>query len=102
MAFKSVDDRRAYFRARYNGLRAEWFKKNGPCRHCGARDNLQVDHIDPRSKEHPDNETRLWNWSRERRERELAKCQVLCASCHWTKTAKERETLAVVQSQEIG
>lgn len=90
MAFGSVETRRAYFRNRYNGLRQAWFKANGPCSHCGSWERLTVDHVDPASKEHPDNETRLWNWSKDRREAELAKCQVLCKECHDRKSARER------------
>lgn len=90
MGFATVEIRRAYFRERYNGLRKKWFQENGPCRHCNSWDDLQVDHIDPQTKNGPDDETRLWNWSRQRREAELAKCQPLCAECHRYKSVKER------------
>jgi len=68
MPFLSADARRAYFRKRYHDLRSAWLKENGPCRRCGSHDNLTIDHIDPLSKEQADNQTRLWNWSKKRRE----------------------------------
>ena len=60
---------------------------NGPCVKCGCwdLDQLEVDHIDPNTKV----SHRVWSWSKERRENELAKCQVLCRACHLTKTCGE-------------
>jgi 5-methylcytosine-specific restriction endonuclease McrA len=53
------------------------------CVVCKAKENLEVDHTDPTQKlSH-----RLWSWTQERREAELAKCQVLCEECHKNKTA---------------
>lgn len=67
--------------------RADWVNANGPCRHCGSREDLEIDHIDPRTKCF--NPRALWLRSRAVREDELAKCQVLCAKCHTKKTAAE-------------
>jgi hypothetical protein len=44
---------------------------------------LEVDHVDPTAKAHP--AAHVWAWSLERREPELAKCQVLCRACHQAK-----------------
>jgi hypothetical protein len=49
---------------------------------------LELDHVDPALKV----SHRVWSWARERREAELAKCQVLCHDCHVAKTAEGNET----------
>jgi len=43
MPFKDDDTRREHFRKRYNSLRQKWLAANGPCRHCGSWDDLDVD-----------------------------------------------------------
>ena len=54
---------------------------------CGTWENLQVDHVDARTKiTH-----RVWFWSAKRREAELAKCVVRCDPCHRVKTALNHE-----------
>jgi hypothetical protein len=58
--------------------RAEWFKENGPCKHCGSSENLELHHVDRKQKKSHS----VWSWAKERREAELAKCIVLCESCH--------------------
>lgn len=63
--------------------RAEWFASNGPCRVCRSWEELQVDHIDESVKV----SHRIWSWRDERRENELAKCQVLCKECHQAKSS---------------
>lgn len=63
-----------------------WLAKHGPCQNCGSSVALEVDHIDPSQKlSH-----RIWAWSDERREAELAKCQVLCRRCHKDKTKRNQ------------
>lgn len=70
--------------------REAWIKEHGPCAVCGTWDNLQVDHIDPRTKAVSTTSV-VWGWSDEaRRETELSKCQVLCDSCHKDKTAAQK------------
>ncbi len=62
--------------------RGRWLWKNGPCQRCGSWTDLEVDHIDPATKvSHA-----VWSWSKPRRMRELAKCQVLCRTCHQEKS----------------
>ncbi len=68
--------------------RQEWFDINGPCVKCGSRKRLELDHVDPKTKE----SHKIWSWSEERRNKELKKCQVLCYDCHKKKTAKENST----------
>ena len=65
--------------------RSEWFECNGPCRRCGSWKDLELDHIDPTHKV----SHRIWSWSEQRRNAELAKCQALCYECHKKKTADQ-------------
>lgn len=67
--------------------RAAWIEANGPCAQCGSFDKLEVDHINPEDKV----EHNVWSWSEERREAELAKCQVLCGWCHQEKSTRESQ-----------
>lgn len=57
------------------------------CARCGSFSNLELDHINPEEKE----THRIWSWSEERRLVELAKCQVLCNSCHKNKTSLQKK-----------
>lgn len=66
-------------------LRKTWVTENGPCRYCGSRKGLQVDHIDPSTKVSHS----VWTWREDKRLEELRKCQVLCRDCHSEKTAEE-------------
>src|SRR5437762_445765 len=72
--------------------RVDWFSANGPCRHCGSPENLELDHIDPATKDPRLRvaSVHIWGWKQEDRERELAKCQPLCKTCHAAKTLLER------------
>lgn len=53
------------------------------CEECGSTERLELDHKDPKQKV----THRIWSWSRERREAELKKCQILCEGCHKEKTS---------------
>lgn len=75
----------AYQRRRLAARRRAWLEVNGPCVQCGSTVNLEVDHIDPATKV----DHKVWSWRRERREAELAKCQVLCVRCHRAKSLVE-------------
>lgn len=86
MPYLNPADRRKYQAEWVAARRAEWFAENGPCIDCGAWDDLQVDHVDPEQKiAH-----RIWSWSSERREAELAKCVVRCRTDHDRKSAAEK------------
>jgi hypothetical protein len=65
-----------------NARRDAWLAENGPCARCGSAEELQVDHVDPESKQM--NPALLWSLSPKNPKRisELAKCQVLCRPCH--------------------
>lgn len=77
--------RNAYQRKYMAARRAEWLSKNGPCKTCGTWLNLQVDHVDPKTKK----SHAVWSWKKERMLAELSKCQVLCRPCHQIKTNKD-------------
>ena len=90
MPFKNKDQQRAYMRQWIRSRRQRWLNENGPCAKCGSSEKLEVDHIDPAQKV----EHRVWSWSEERRNAELAKCQVLCEACHAAKTVEQRPRVA--------
>lgn len=82
-----IDYKKKYQRTWLQLRRNEWLKKNGPCKVCGTWENLEIDHIDP-SK----NKIRIatiWSRRKEVREKELAKCQVLCKAHHQDKSSEE-------------
>lgn len=58
--------------------------RGGACELCGATDRLEFDHIDRNSKAFGIG--RGWSLARERVLEEIAKCQLLCRSCHVTKS----------------
>lgn len=63
-----------------------WFLEHGPCRECGSKEKLELDHIDPTNKiSHS-----IWSWGEVRRNEELAKCQILCHDCHTKKSTQYR------------
>lgn len=78
--------------------RAEWLRVNGPCQICRSKKDLEVDHIDPSTKV----SHRIWGWRGERRNLELAKCQVLCKRCHKKKTKEQRHLLCRKCAAPIG
>lgn len=87
MAYKDPNRQREYAREWMAARRAAWLAANGPCVRCGSTLALHVDHVDPSTKVSHN----VWSWSQVRREAELAKCQVLCRSCHESKTGKENQ-----------
>ncbi len=64
-----------------------WLAEHGPCRKCGSDEELEIDHIDPKTK--AINVDMLWRRHADVRNAELAKCQVLCRKCHRLKTNEE-------------
>ena len=90
--FKDADRNREYQRLRVARRRAE-FLIGKSCVGCGSAESLEFDHIDPSTKlSH-----RIWSWSADRIVAELAKCQVLCHSCHLAKSlAQMAETTGVI------
>jgi 5-methylcytosine-specific restriction endonuclease McrA len=82
-------DKKKYQREWLQARRTTWIQENGPCKVCGTWDNLEVDHIDPSEKQIKI--STIWSRSQEVRDKELAKCQVLCKSCHLNKTKSQRK-----------
>jgi hypothetical protein len=80
---------RNYGRAWLAKRRADWLADKA-CATCGSTERLEIDHIDPATKDPKlkgkAGTGRLWSWSDERRQAELAKCQVLCEIHHKMKT----------------
>jgi 5-methylcytosine-specific restriction endonuclease McrA len=64
----------------------------GVCVSCGSTENLEFDHIDPNTKEFT--LAAGSGFSEERFSKELAKCQLLCVSCHKLKHRAPHGTLA--------
>lgn len=90
MPYKDPEAQRKYQTAWIKKNRQDWIDSQGAaCFSCGRKDlPFEVDHIDPKTKV----SHRIWSWSRERRETELVKCQLLCVKCHWEKTGSENAT----------
>lgn len=89
MLSEKNDWRRAYDRERYQQRRLRAISQLGDkCAKCGSMQDLEIDHIDPKTKvfelaSGPTVAEREW-------QSELLKCQVLCSDCHDEKTALER------------
>lgn len=78
----------AYMLTRYHRRKAAAREQlGGACAVCGATDELEVDHIDWRTKSFP--VSKMWSVSEARFQAELAKCQLLCRVHHKDKTRKD-------------
>lgn len=88
MSYRIAERQRAFQRNWVARRRASWLAENGPCVGCGATDHLEVDHVYPEQKV----DHRVWSWSDERRQEELAKCRVLCRDCHKARHAARHGT----------
>ena len=79
---------RTYNLNRYRRLRAECLEKlGGKCAICGTTQNLEFDHIDPKTKSIELG--KLLNVSQAIRDAELLKCQLLCKQHHLAKSREE-------------
>ncbi len=59
-------------------------KMGGECIRCGTKDNLEIDHVDPKLKSFSISEFITHSWKKI--EPELSKCQLLCVDCHKRKS----------------
>lgn len=77
---------RKYVKERYHRLRAEWIVKlGGKCASCGSVEELNFDHINASEKSY-DIGRILSSHSKQKVAEEMAKCQLLCVSCHVSKS----------------
>jgi 5-methylcytosine-specific restriction endonuclease McrA len=60
----------------------------GKCANCGSLDELEFDHIDPKTKKFSIASKLAMKY--ENLLIELAKCQLLCSACHRIKTSVEK------------
>lgn len=67
-------------------LRDKWLHDNGPCQHCGSWVDLEMHHREPKDKI----SNSVWSWEEIRRNAELAKCEVLCKTCHRSVTTYQQ------------
>jgi len=69
--------------------RRETFFQGKVCVKCGSDENLELDHIDPDTKELQP--AALWSMSDQNPKKiaEIAKCQILCEQCHLIKSGTE-------------
>lgn len=75
--YKDAQAQRDYQRRWVANRRAEWMRGQF-CEWCRSESDLEVHHRDPSRKVHH----AIWSWGEARRATELAKCVVLCRSCH--------------------
>lgn len=82
------DKMNEYMKARWQKRKQNAIDKlGGRCYTCGSVENLEFDHIDPSTKSFTI--AKASSFSEERFQTELAKCQLLCRSCHEVKTLKD-------------
>jgi len=81
---------KVYQLKRYHHRRGEAISQlGGKCVTCQSSTDLQIDHIDPKQKTRP--LAHAWSMSEDKWLAELAKCQLLCHSCHIAKTRTEQQ-----------
>ena len=87
MPYKDKEKQRAYDKKWISNRRLEFFRGK-ICKECGEDDisKLNLHHRNPESKE----SHKIWSWSKERREAEILKCDILCKKCHTELHAKQR------------
>lgn len=74
-----------YMLARYHKKMSEVKNKlGGKCIKCNSIENLQLDHVNPETKNFT--VAKLWNSKKEVFDLEISKCQLLCKKCHEEKT----------------
>lgn len=63
----------------------------GKCVECGSIDNLEFDHVDPKTKKYTITDT-ICLYSKRRLIEEIKKCQLLCHDCHKKKSDADQTT----------
>jgi hypothetical protein len=93
MAYRDPEAQRAYQRAWVARRRATFFKCK-TCEWCGSAEKLELHHRDPSRKENH----AIWSWGEARRLAEIAKCIVLCHSCHQRAHSEARKIEAELRN----
>lgn len=87
MPYRDPEAQRAYQREWMRKRRAAYLDGKR-CAFCNADSDLEIHHFDPAIKvSHA-----IWSWTAAKREAELAKCIVVCHSCHVQRHREERPT----------
>lgn len=97
MPITDPDERRAYQRNWVARRRAAWMAGKA-CESCGSTENLHVHHRDPAEKVTHN----VWSWGQARRDAELAKCAVLCETCHRDYHARVLERHGTTRRYQAG
>ena len=84
VGYKDKAKQRDYARKWVAARRKKYFPGDR-CTCCGSTEDLCLHHRDKKTKVGHN----IWSWSKSRREAEIAKCDVVCASCHMELHAKE-------------
>ena len=77
MGYKDKEVQKEY-QKKWIASRRKSFFDSHKCKECNSDEDLQLHHRDTSKKESHS----IWSWSKERREFEIEKCDVLCRSCH--------------------
>ena len=76
-----------------------WDFFGNECARCGCTHNLQLDHIDPKTKKFDVSQKLggrlgpLWE--------EIRKCQLLCEPCHKQKTKEDQKIISILMGDEV-
>jgi hypothetical protein len=71
-------------------------KENGKCKDCGKKFHFMAMHFDHRPDEKKSMNLSLTGrqgWSKEKIEKEIAKCDLVCANCHAVRTFQRNAEL---------
>lgn len=93
MPYKDPDRQREYAR-RWVARRRSTFFFEKECEWCHAREDLELHHRDPNKKEN----NAIWSWGDKRRFAEIAKCIILCRSCHQKAHSQARRVEAELRN----
>jgi hypothetical protein len=96
----SKEYHRIYNRERYHRLRREYIElMGGKCVDCGTQDNLEFDHAIAATKSF--DVGRLLNYSKTKRDQELAKCVLRCSECHKKKSVRMKDVNVVAHGEGL-
>lgn len=93
MPYSDAASQRDYQR-RWVARRRAVFFRGKTCEWCGSSDRLELHHRDPARKLHH----AIWSWGEARRAAEIAKCVVVCRSCHQRAHAEARRVEAELRN----